>query len=446
MYTIYADGKPLYHPQLFHEGCGVISPRVNVELSKAGSVEFTLPPSNSLYGEINKLKTIITAFQNGEEIFRGRVLHDDKDFYNQKNTYCEGELAFLLDSVQRPYSFNDDVGKLFRRLIENHNSRVESEKKFTVGTVTVSGKTSFTSTDYPTTFDEINNRIIDVFGGYIQTRNQNGTRYIDLLATPKSGEEPEAISQVIEFGVNLLDISEHITAENVFTVLIPLGETVNDKNENTTDQKLNISSVNGGKDYIQDDAAIALFGRIEKKQEWSDVKEASELLSLAIEFLKKNIEMSVSLTLSAIDLNLLNVNASMIRLGDWVRVISLPHGLDKKFQCTKITYNLENPDQNQYSFGLNYKTLTEQQVSNTKAMNSSVSTVLSTAGVVNSSAGKANAAYEQMENVIAQMPTDYISQSVFDAYKAEVNSKFEEINTKYEQLLRRIIDLEGGTV
>ena len=84
MYTIYADGEALYSPHLANDGYSVLSPKLTVELNKAGSLTFILPPTNVMYDSIQKLKTIITVIQDNEEIFRGRVLHDEKDFYNRK--------------------------------------------------------------------------------------------------------------------------------------------------------------------------------------------------------------------------------------------------------------------------------------------------------------------------------------------------------------------------
>ena len=449
MYKIYADGNLLYAPNLFHEGYGVFSPKLTLELNKAGSLEYTMPPSNVLYDDVNKLKSIITVLQDDEEVFRGRVLHDEKDFYKQKAAYCEGELAFLLDSKQRPYTFSGTIEKYFKQLIANHNARVDADKQFTVGNVTVEGNISYASTDYPNTLDEINNQILEQFGGYIQTRLTSGKRYIDLLADISKSDNIEVVSQTIEFGVNLLDISEYITAENIFTVLIPLGATVEE-----TEEKLTISSVNSGKDYIEDASAIALFGRIEEKQDWNEVEDASELKKLGQDLLSKNIEMAVTLTVKAVDLYLLGAAADRIRLGDWVRVISLPHGLDKEFQCTKIVYDLENPDQNEYSFGVNYTSMTDQQVNNEKSIKSSVSTVMSAATSVNASVSKANQAAANAENVIATMPTDYVKATTFNAYKTETAAKFnnyalqidlESLQTNLENLTTRVEILEGGT-
>lgn len=372
MYVIYADEKVLYAPHLSREGCGVFNPKLTLELNKAGSLEFLMPPNNVLYNDLAKLKTIITVFQNDDELFRGRILNDEKDFYNQKRTYCEGELAFLLDSKQRPYSFEGSIENLFKQYIANHNSRVEAAKRFTVGNVTVEYdyETVVSENDnYSTTLDEISEKLIDNIGGYIKTRGSGDTRYIDWLA--ESGDEN---TQTIEFGVNLLDISEYISAEDIFTVFIPLGATTYD-DEGNVSGKLTIANINDGKDYLENETAIALFGRIEETADWSDIEDASELMNLGEEALNNNIELSVTLTVKAVDLHILNVDTERIKLGDWVRVISLPHKLDRQFQCTKIVYDLISPEQNEYTFGLSYTTLTEKQVNGEKTIQSTVAAV-----------------------------------------------------------------------
>lgn len=372
MYTIYADDKLLFAPHLSREGCGVFSPKLTLELNKAGSLEFVLPPDNHLYDELSKLKTIITVFQNGEELFRGRILNDEKDFYRQKRTYCEGELAFLLDSKQRPYNFEGSIEDLFRFYINRHNERVEPAKQFKVGNVTVEYEypTVYSdNTNYSTTSDEITEKLLGNIGGYLKTRGSGNNRYIDWLS--ESGDDN---SQIIEFGVNLIDISEYISAENIFTVFIPIGSTIYDEEGNLSG-KLDISSINDGKDYLENETAIALFGRIEETSEWPDVEDVNELKTLGEETLNSNIELSVTLTVKAVDLHMLNVNTERIKLGDWVRVISLPHKLDRKFQCTKIVYDLLNPDQNEYVFGLSFTSLTEKQVNGEKTTMSIMASV-----------------------------------------------------------------------
>lgn len=297
-----------------------------------------------------------------KEIFRGRVLYSEKDFYNRRTVYCEGELAFLLDSIQRPYSFQGDVPELFSQFLSNHNSQVDSWKQFQVGNVTVTDPNNYInreSTQYPNTLDEMKEKLVKTHGGYLKPRLYDGVRYLDYVKN--SGRNN---SQVIEFGVNLLDITEYITAEDVFTVLIPLG--AKQKDDSGQESRLTIESVNDGKDYIESNLGISLFGRIVKVQEWNDVTIAENLLTKGNAFLESGIEMSVSLQLKAIDLHLVDVDIESMFIGDDVRVVSSPHNIDTFFQCSKIELDIITADNSVYTFGTSFTALTDKNVTNTK--------------------------------------------------------------------------------
>lgn len=290
-----------------------------------------------------------------KELFHGRLLNTEKDFYKRQKAVCEGELAYLVDSIQRPYDYAGDLPELFKQYINNHNEQVDEEKKFAVGEITVSDSNNYvhySSTVYPNTLNEIKEKLINTHGGYLRTRISESKKYIDYVTKPGKTN-----SQVIEFGTNLLDITEYITAENVFTVLIPLGERQKDSSGNETG-RLTIAEVNDGKDYIESETGIKLFGRITKTHEWDDVTDANNLLKKGKVYLDDGISMSVSLKVKAVDLHLIDVNTEIISEGDEVRVVSPPHGIDTYFLCTKIEIDLLTPDNSVYEFGVSFSTLT----------------------------------------------------------------------------------------
>ncbi len=432
MYTIYSDGNLVYAPHLSDAGCGVFTPVLTVELNKAGSLAFVMPPDNIMYNSINKLSSIVTVEQDGEELFRGRVLNDEKDFYNQKKHYCEGELAFLIDSIQRPYTHKGTVGDLFRKFITYHNSRVDASKQFTIGEISVSSANETVTVEgdsYSTTMDAITEQLLDVYGGYLITRGSGNTRYIDWVETSGANS-----TQAIEFGMNLLDVTEYISGEDVFTVLIPTGKRLTDDEGNFTGY-VNIASINGGKDYIQNDTAVSLFGRIETSENWNDVEDASQLKSIAEAYLEKCIELAVTLTVKAVDLNLLDVRYEPIRLGDWVRVISPSHKLDTWFQCTKIVYDLIDPEKTEYVFGVEYSSFTDRQVNGEKSIKNSMTSVQTS---VNKVADQSNATSQNVSNINQQLSTEYVKMATFESYKAEVTGLIEGLD-------ERLLILEGGT-
>lgn len=358
MYTIHADGELLFSTLSENVESIVLSPKVTLDINKAGSLSLVLPPGNNLHGSLKKLKSILTVEQDGEQIFRSRVMESEGDNYNQQEIYCEGERAFLLDSVHAPYSYSGTAKGLFIKFVENHNSMVDAEKRFVVGEITAVSDSETTEVEneyYSPTADEIEYRLLSVYGGYLRTRTVAGIHYLDWVK--QYGDEN---AQPIEFGVNLLDLTDKADAGDVFTVLIPLGISEIDENGEYT-EPLSIASVNGGLNYIQDDEAVALYGKIWRTRTWSYEDDPAQLLEKAREYLKTGIALE-TITLKAIDMHFTDGNVQPIRIGDRVRILSTPHGLDKVMVCSQIEIDLVNPENTLYTFGEKPRTLTENVV------------------------------------------------------------------------------------
>lgn len=147
----------------------------------------------------------------------------------------------------------------------------------------------------------------------------------------------------------MLDLTEEVSAEDVFTVLIPLG-----------DENLTIESVNNGSDELVDATAVKRYGRIVKTHVFDSVNTPETLLENGRRFLASNVNVPVTLTVKAVDMHLVDPNASPIYVGDKVHLISAAHGMADELVCTKIEYDLENPTNNTYTFGTPKQSLTER--------------------------------------------------------------------------------------
>lgn len=410
MYSIYADNKVIHDVRLKEDGLVLLDPTLEDELNKAGALKFTITPKNPKYNALKKLTTVIKVYDNEEEIFRGRVLDDTENFNKKKEVVCEGDLNFLLDSIMRPYTFQGDISDFVKMVIDNHNSQVEEAKQFEIGNVTIVDANNYINrecSDCTKSLNVLDEKILETHGGYIDTRKENNQYYVDLLA-----DYERVNSQTIEFKKNLLDITKYITAENIYTVLIPYGALVDVEGEDgeTVQKRVTIESVNDGIDYIYSQTAINLFGMIWENVTFDDVTEPSNLLSKATKKLNENIEFSITLKLRAIDLHLLDVNVERLRKGDYVRVISKPHGLDTYFQLTKINLKLANPDQSIYEFGVSYSSLTERTISGNKAIKQATD-------VANESNEKVNQSLNQVENIVVKLDEDYVRTNTFNQFK-----------------------------
>ena len=359
MYTIHIDGKLLYQTGAEDEAQIALNVKPSLDIEGAGSLSFVLPPGNAQYDSIRKMKSIVTMHQDGKMIFRGRVTETEKDIFNQKTVYCEGDRSFLLDSLWEEQTVQGNAQDLFRQLITNHNAQVESDKHFTVGIITaVDANTTYESEmrmetrrhwDTSSILDE---RLLGVYGGYIRTRTEGNVTYIDWL---KDFEEDSG--QSIRFSVNMLDLKDKLDAKDVFTCLIPLGwsEILDD---GTYSDPVNIRSVNGGLEYIQDDEAIALYGRIWRSKTWGNTKDPARLKEKAQKYLKTGGEVR-TLTLKAVDMHFVDGNASMLAIGKKVQIESDPHGISLNMVLAKMDIDPDRPENSEYTFGVKPRTLSE---------------------------------------------------------------------------------------
>ena len=136
MYRVLCDGLPIY--DLRDEELVLLDPKVTLEVNTAGSFDFKLPPGHPQYDLPKKMKSLVEVWHDNEQIFAGRPVEEKIDFYNCKYIECEGQLAYLNDSIQRPAEYHDKtVRGYLETLIDNHNKQVDESKQFEVGIVTV---------------------------------------------------------------------------------------------------------------------------------------------------------------------------------------------------------------------------------------------------------------------------------------------------------------------
>ena len=337
------------------EELAIIDPVINLEANKTGTFQMIVPCSHPLYDVVERRKTVFSIHRDGEvqPIFQGVCVSDSVDFYKQKTIVCEGELTYFNDSVLRPHKYqNMTPQSLLSAYITEHNSQVEDRKKFVLGNVTLSG-TIYCFTNMNSTMEEIQEDLLDDFGGYITIRYENGKKYVDYT----TGASSENV-QPIQLGVNLLDYQSNIDSKEIATRVIPLGATLDESQQTIPelDTRLTISSVNGGKDYLQASTAVVnQYGIISKVVEWDDVTVPSILKTKGQEWLSNNQFEDVSVTAKAFDLGYIDEHIRKMRLLDKVRIVSAFHGMNRVFELTSMTLNLNEPSKDTFTFGASGK-------------------------------------------------------------------------------------------
>lgn len=433
MYRVYCDGLPIYNDKL--EGLKIFSPSLDFELNKTGSFSFTLYPDHPYYGSIQKLKSIITVYQEDYLLFRGRVLDDEIGFYNERKVTCEGELAFLLDSIKRPYDFTGSVAEYLALLLDSHNAQVDETKRFTLGNVTVTDPNDYivrSNIDYTDTWKEMNDKLLTLLGGFLSVRHADGVAYLDYLA-----DFALLSPQKIEFGKNLLDQKRIIKGADVATVVIPLGAKLKDAEGKDTDKRLTIESVNGGADFIEDAAAISQYGTTVKTVIFDDVTIAENLKAKGQAYLSSLVKLPESIELTAADLATVSTAFSSFHLGTYVDVVSKPHGLNQKFLVRKLSINLLDPAANKLTLGgvfeglaASLKGLTDTQGKIINEISESVRKA--SEAVYNVEQNLESSIRQSEENIKATVAESYYLKDETDALVSSVSTTIEQTKESVE--------------
>lgn len=345
------DGNTIYYPS---DGkAALISSTLNLELNTAGSLSFICPPENPYYEKIYNRKSIVSVYRDEKEIFIGEVREQTKDLRGNKKVQCVGLLSYLADSIQPQMEYHDQTPyQLLSKFLKIHNEQVDDKKKIMLGRVTVTDPNNYLYrfTNYETTMEVIMTKMVDKLGGCLKLRREEELLYLDYLRLEETGKATE---QSIEFGVNLLDYTEDLSAEDITTAIIPLGKEIDGEENDILKKYTDIQSVNDGKNYLVSKEAKDEFGWVCRVIRWDDVTVPENLLRKGAAWLKDNQFEMVELALSAVDLSEFGIPTETIECGDRVRCIAYPFEMDRVFPVMKQTIPLQKPREIKVVLGSN---------------------------------------------------------------------------------------------
>lgn len=355
MIQIHTNDVLAYDSRL--DGYDLVGLKVTTALNKGGTANIIMPPGHPAYTAYTEYSSLVEVWRDAELRFRGRALYISDDFYRQRTVVCEGELCFFQDAISRPYLYQDSPAAVFAAVVQNYNAQVEERKQFQVGTVTVTDPNDYIRLESETAETALAtlNKLLSRCGGYIIfTTNDAGQRVVSWYETPgyRSSQEID-----LDLGGNLLSFARDGSNTNLATALVPYGA-----KDESTGKRLTIESVNDGLDYIVDEEAEALRGRITTTATWDDVTNPTNLLRKAQQYLAERRQIVTSLKLNALDLSYIDKTIDSYRVGDTIRVRSKPHGVDDFFLLTERTEDLLNPAGNQIALGRELTSLTGANV------------------------------------------------------------------------------------
>lgn len=416
MYEIYGYpyGNPdaellIYQPG--NKNGTVLIPKLTREVSKGGRLTFTMTREHPMYEMLQKMSTVVVVKQDGKETWRGRIFSHEADWYNNRAVYCEGALSFFNDSCVTPFNYEGTLKEFLQHLIDVHNAQVgQKMKMFELGTVTAAlgdqvvhfgdADQYGVGEDYGKCWDIIDKLVLKTFGGYAYCTFDAATGYNVLNYCDQAVEEKRVTAQKIEYGVNLLDLTEKTDTNGLYTRIYPVGnkhtvkETrwkykfkwlpgglgkytdeheerygIMDTDSATVQKYLPQSgyrcNLNNGDDcgYIENTDAVKKFGVIARIVEF-DTDSANDTFAAGVQALQQNHLMVTSYTIKAVDLVDAGYDTERLTFACYAHILSAPHSVDAIMLCSKLTEPLDHPEKKEYSFGMTRRTLTDRHVEN----------------------------------------------------------------------------------
>lgn len=354
MIRVYADGVLAYDSRL--EEYDLQGLKITRGINKGGAAEITMPAHHPAYGLFRGFKTVVEIYRDNELLFRGRALYPTDDYFNNRTVTCEGELCFFQDAIHRPYLYQGTPEEIFTAVVGVYNSQVDDFKKFDIGYVGVTDANNYIrlESESAETVMAVLSKLQERCAGEFTFTGGGSSRAMIHWVLQVGG----ASDQIIEMGENLLDFSRTEANTQLATVLVPYGAKTEDG------PRVTITTVNGGKDYIEDADAVARYGRIVTTATWDDVTEPANLLKKAREYLDERKQVVTSLRLTALDLSYVDKSIDSFRLGATIRVRSKAHGLDEKFRLAELTEDLIRPEQSTITLGKERRSLTGMDAAN----------------------------------------------------------------------------------
>lgn len=455
MYDVYLK----YNNQIFpihNQQMKLKSGKIKQGINCIDSFPFEILPNNIGFNYIHEFKTLIEVYNTKMKRyeFRGRVLQAPKTMSDNglisKSVVCESYLGYLQDSVQEYLDeMNWTPSHLLGYLIAIHNSQLEEEKAFKLGTV-FTEENIYCGIQRESTYECIMNKIIDKIGGEIQLRFEEDGTYIDIVE-----ERGTTKATTIELSKNMKSITQENDSSNYITRLIPLGakikveETDEDGNvsERETEERIDISSVNDGLNYIDDEIAIQKYGLHIRYEYWDDVHEAAILKTKAIKFLSDNNKVLQKYSVNAVDLSLIGLDIDSIDVSNYYPVKNKLLNIDDTLRVITKEIDIVNESNSNFEIGDKFKTLIDIEIEKNNQINQAFNTIevieknyVTNKDVMNIENTLISSINQNSQSIQMMVEENYTSKSAFEEYMESVSTQFTQTSESFQMTFTEVIN------
>lgn len=489
-YIVKYNDEYLFDP--YTNDDAIYNVKLSAEINAAAYFDFSIPCTHRLYDKIAEREGIVRVYSDQKLLFIGEIVEISDDFEKNKSVSCVDPRDHLDDVMLRPYSTVEgeepllapsSIDGYFQWLIDQYNEGMINAKfVFQAG---VNQGAALTKSNYiykkneglPGVGSEIENEILDAYGGYLTMTYPNGIPTLNLYS-----DVHEANTQIIDFGVNLINFTRTRSTTDQFTAVRPVGgtpERTNDDPPNYQPKPVTIEDLEDGATSIDSDyikkgdvvysiSKVSRYGYREYNWSESDTTDAEELLEEAIANLKRQVEPKITIDVKAVDLALFMDGYDHLECGEVARIRSKPHAVDEYLLVSSMDIDLQDPSQTTYTLGQAYNGLTGEQSAYVKSLNAGINssldavagldqTVKDQADLIDQATSDASDALDKANEVhdIAQGAQDTANEAkdVADAAKdaadsanqaiSQINQDLEETANKAQSAVDKANELAG---
>lgn len=373
--------KKVVHSPYSRKGNKILSGTIKQAQNAINEFTFVIPMQNDLYQKFIPFQSIVQVVNlYDEEVeFEGRVLSVSNKMTSTgfvQEVVCEDFLSFLHDSTQHFQKLKNTGAEAYlREILNQHNAQVEDYKRIYLGAVTVKSLTDkpWRYLGYESTWDTIRERIIANIGGYLTLRRANDGLYLDW--TTSIGQNQES---PIQLGRNIKSASREISFDGIATQIMPIGaDENNSQNENKEEQgsdvtrkQIDISSVNGGKIWLEDTELVAKFGIIRKPVIWTEIDNPQVLKNRGLQYLRNQKIALAKWTVAAVERYLIDSRYVKFKIGNTHPILNAPLSGIERLQITEKKIDILNPQSVDLVIGSKSQSLSAYQLQSQEAIES----------------------------------------------------------------------------
>lgn len=376
--------KQVVYSPYSRQGNKILSGSIKQAQNAINEFTFVMPMQNNLYQKLIPFQSIVQVVNlyDDEIEFEGRVLSISNKMTNTgfvQEVVCEDFLSFLHDSSQYFQKLKNTGAEAYlREILNQHNAQVEDYKRIYLGSVTVKSLTDkpWRYLGYESTWDTIRERIVSNIGGYLTLRREKDGFYLDWTSSiGRSQESP------IQLGRNIKSASREVSFDGIATQIMPIGadeknsddSSSSDKEEQGSDvtrKQIDISSVNGGKMWLEDAELVAKFGIIRKPVIWTEIDSPSVLKSRGLQYLRNQRIALAKWTVAAVERYLIDSRYVKFKIGNTHPILNAPLSGVEKLQIIEKKIDILNPQSVDLVIGSKSQSLSAYQLQTQEAIES----------------------------------------------------------------------------